>query len=148
MNNMSKFFTSAAASCNSKFYTTDSVAAMPEWIKSGLKDAPYYCEEKNATFGGRNNVAPEKMPDFSKHSNFMTDFLQHHPEIYDKLKHRKTKNGVTLIDCIKTGVDNPGHPHIKTCGIVAGDEESYEVFKELFDPIIAARHGGYGADGK
>ena len=32
---------------------------------------------------------------------------------------------------------------IKTCGIVAGDEESYELFSEIFDPIISARHGGY-----
>ena len=37
---------------------------------------------------------------------------------------------------------------IKTCGIVAGDEESYELFKELFDPIISARHNGYAADAK
>ena len=37
---------------------------------------------------------------------------------------------------------------IKTCGIVAGDEESYETFKDLFDPIISARHGGYAADAK
>lgn len=29
--------------------------------------------------------------------------------------------------CIQTGVDNPGHPFIKTVGMVAGDEESYEV---------------------
>ena len=37
---------------------------------------------------------------------------------------------------------------IKTCGIVAGDEECFEVFKELFDPIISARHNGYAADAK
>ena len=37
---------------------------------------------------------------------------------------------------------------IKTCGIVAGDEECFEVFKELFDPIISARHNGYPADAK
>lgn len=30
-----------------------------------------------------------------------------------------------------------------TVGCVAGDEESYVVFKELFDPIIQDRHGGY-----
>lgn len=30
-----------------------------------------------------------------------------------------------------------------TVGCVAGDEESYEVFKDLFDPIISDRHGGY-----
>merc|ERR1719326_882522 len=33
---------------------------------------------------------------------------------------------------------------IKTVGLVAGDEQSYTVFKELFDPVIQARHGGYG----
>ena len=37
---------------------------------------------------------------------------------------------------------------IKTCGIVAGDEESYELYAELFDPIISGRHGGYAADAK
>lgn len=36
-----------------------------------------------------------------------------------------------------------GHPFIMTVGCVAGDEESYEVFKDLFDPIISDRHGGY-----
>lgn len=30
-----------------------------------------------------------------------------------------------------------------TVGCVAGDEESYMVFKDLFDPIIQDRHGGY-----
>jgi creatine kinase len=120
---------------------------LPGWIQAGLGDTPYYCPEKNAVFGGPNNTTPEKLPDISKHANFMTDYLQKHPELYDKLKGKVTKNGVTFADCIKTGMDNPGHPHIKTCGIVAGDEESYEVFKELFDPIISARHGGYPADG-
>lgn len=36
-----------------------------------------------------------------------------------------------------------GHPFILTVGCVAGDEETYEVFKELLDPIIQDRHGGY-----
>lgn len=44
---------------------------------------------------------------------------------------------------IQTGVDNPGHPHIYTVGCVAGDEESYSVFKDFFDEIIKARHAGY-----
>lgn len=30
-----------------------------------------------------------------------------------------------------------------TVGCVAGDEECYEVFKDLLDPIISDRHGGY-----
>ena len=32
--------------------------------------------------------------------------------------------------------------------MVAGDEESYELFKDLFDPVISARHNGYAADAK
>jgi creatine kinase len=63
------------------------------------------------------------------------------------LKDKKTASGCTIADCIKTGIDNPGHPHIKTCGIVAGDEECYTTFKELFDPIISDRHNGYGPEG-
>jgi len=54
-----------------------------------------------------------------------------------------TPNGYTLDQCIQTGVDNPGHPFIKTVGMVAGDEESYEVFADLFDPVIKLRHNGY-----
>merc|ERR1711966_289089 len=44
----------------------------------------------------------------------------------------------------KTGVDNPGHPHIKTVGVVACDEDSYTTFADLFDPVISDRHNGYG----
>ena len=29
---------------------------------------------------------------------------------------------------------------VKTCGIVAGDEESYELFGPLFSAIVLARH--------
>ena len=54
-----------------------------------------------------------------------------------------TPNGFTIDQAIQTGVDNPGHPFILTVGAVAGDEESYEVFADLFDPIIAARHNGF-----
>ena len=37
---------------------------------------------------------------------------------------------------------------IKTCGLVAGDEESFELFAPIFDPVISARHNGYAADAK
>lgn len=54
-----------------------------------------------------------------------------------------TASGFTLDMAIQTGVDNPGHPFITTVGLVAGDEESYETFAELFDPVIEERHNGY-----
>ena len=50
---------------NPNFYETDSIKKMPDWIRCGCGDAPYYCEEKNATFGGRDGVTPQQMPDLS-----------------------------------------------------------------------------------
>ena len=47
--------------------------------------------------------------------------------MYARLRDKTTRHGWTLDQCIQTGVDNPGHPFIKTVGCVAGDEESYEV---------------------
>jgi creatine kinase len=118
------------------------VQKLPEWIQLGCGDAAYDCAEKNATFAV-DGKTPAEMPDLSKHSNYMAEVLVAKPEIYETLKDKTTSSGVTLAQCIKTGVDNPGHPHIKTVGMTACDEESYEVFKELFDPVISARHGGY-----
>ncbi|KAG5261745.1 hypothetical protein AALO_G00287880 [Alosa alosa] len=80
-------------------------------------------------------------PDLRKHNNCMASALT--PAIYAKLRDKKTPGNWTLDQCIQTGVDNPGHPFIKTVGMVAGDEESYEVFADIFDPIILDRHNGY-----
>merc|ERR1712137_700618 len=124
----------------------ESVRALPEWIQLGCGDAEYVCKEKNATFLGGN--MPDKLPDLSNHSSFFAEVMRENPGLYDKLKTKNTKLGVTFGHCIKTGVDNPGHPMIKTVGAVAGDEESYELFREFFDPVISARHGGYAADAK
>merc|ERR1719253_211854 len=88
---------------------------------------------------------PATLPDLSEHHSIMADVLKHDAGIYEALKGRLTENGVTLAQCIKTGMDNRGHAMIRTVGMVAGDEESYETFRELFDPVIALRHGGYSA---
>ncbi|XP_064798375.1 creatine kinase U-type, mitochondrial-like isoform X1 [Oncorhynchus masou masou] len=80
-------------------------------------------------------------PDLRRHNNCMAHALT--PAIYGKLRDQVTPNNWTLDQCIQTGVDNPGHPFIKTVGMVAGDEESYKVFADLFDPVIKDRHNGY-----
>ncbi|XP_077988751.1 creatine kinase U-type, mitochondrial-like [Glandiceps talaboti] len=85
-------------------------------------------------------------PDLRKHNNHMSKCLT--PAIYAKLRDKTTPSGYTLDQCIQTGVDNPGHPFIMTVGMVAGDEESYEVFADLFEPVISDRHGGYGVNDK
>ncbi|XP_028328189.1 creatine kinase B-type-like [Gouania willdenowi] len=83
----------------------------------------------------------KEYPDLSKHNNHMAKVLTQ--AMYEKLRSKQTPSGFTLDDVIQTGVDNPGHPFIMTVGCVAGDEETYEVFKELLDPVIEDRHGGY-----
>jgi creatine kinase len=122
------------------------VQKLEGWIQLGCGDKPYMCAEKNATFPS--DTVPDALPDLSGHNNCMADFFKANPDMWGKLKDRTTSGGVNLAQCIKTGIDNPGHPHIKTVGLTAGDEECYEVFKELFDPIISDRHNGYAPDGK
>jgi len=97
----------------------------------------------------KNKPAPivnDNFPDLSAHNNWMAKCLTR--DIYDKLSKLKTPTGFTLDGVIQTGVDNPGHPFIYTVGCVAGDEESYQVFGDLLDPIIEARHNGYKKDAK
>ena len=53
-------------------------------------------------------------PNLTKHNNWMASCLT--PEIFCKLKGKKTKANVTLDLIIQTGVDNPGHPFIYTVG--------------------------------
>jgi len=98
-------------------------------------------------FGNTHNAmklkyaSDQEFPDLSKHNNHMAKVLT--PAMYERLRDKQTPSGFTLDDVIQTGVDNPGHPFIMTVGCVAGDEETYEVFKELLDPVIEDRHGGY-----
>lgn len=130
-----------------EYVLSETLKDMPDWIKAGCGDKPYYCVEKGATFAP-DGKTPDEFPITKEHKSFMADVLNANPEIYHKLKNKTTKSGVTLAECIKCGVDNKGHPQIKIVGMTAGDEESYEVFKDLFDPVISARHGGYAADAK
>eukprot|EP00928_Gymnodinium_smaydae_P047607 TRINITY_DN3178_c0_g3_i1.p1 TRINITY_DN3178_c0_g3~~TRINITY_DN3178_c0_g3_i1.p1 ORF type:complete len:1549 (+),score=230.12 TRINITY_DN3178_c0_g3_i1:132-4649(+) len=81
------------------------------------------------------------MPDLKKHHSVMANVLHNNTDLYASLRDRKTQNGVGLAQCIKTGIDNRGHPMIKTLGIVAADEECYDAFQELFDEVLRVRHG-------
>jgi len=90
--------------------------------------------------------AEEDYPELSKHNNWMAKVLT--PDMYKKYRDVVTPSGYTFDKAIQTGVDNPGHPFIFTVGCVAGDEESYEVFKDFFDIVIDKRHGGFAPDAK
>jgi len=76
-------------------------------------------------------------PDFKKHRNIMARNLNEN--LYSKLRDLRTPNGFTIDDAIQTGVDNIGK--FSTTGCVAGDEESYKVFRDLFDKVLYEKHG-------
>jgi creatine kinase len=59
------------------------------------------------------------------------------PELFEKLKDVKSDKGYTLSNAIMTGTVTP---HLGV-GATAGDEDCWEVFKDLFYPIIQGWHG-------
>ncbi|CAO1416246.1 unnamed protein product, partial [Diamesa serratosioi] len=58
-------------------------------------------------------------------------------DVFDKLKDLRTENKGTLLDCIKSGLENPN----SSIGVYACDPEAYTLFAPLFDPIIEEYHG-------
>lgn len=93
------------------------------------------------------DVCPDELPNLAKHCSMMAEVLRGDPSVYERLKAKKTPNGITLARCIKPGMDNCGHPMIKTIGAVAGDPECYDTFDLLFDPLIRSVHKKFGAQG-
>jgi len=69
-----------------------------------------------------------------EHKSYMSKVLT--PELYSLLKDRVTSSGFTIDQVIQTGVDTP---HLGV-GCVAVDEECFQVFKELYDPVIERWH--------
>lgn len=64
------------------------------------------------------------------------------PAIYEQLKDKTTASGVTLGDCIRSGVENPD----SGVGVYAPEPEAYTVFAALFDPLIDDYHKGHGPE--
>jgi len=81
-------------------------------------------------------VIYDEIPKFGpEHKSLMAKTLT--PELFNKLKDLKTSKGYSLSNAIQTGVVTP---HLGV-GATAGDEESWEVFKDLYYPIIKGWHG-------
>ncbi|KAL7691030.1 putative ATP:guanido phosphotransferase, glutamine synthetase/guanido kinase, catalytic [Plasmopara halstedii] len=75
-------------------------------------------------------------PNFTpKHRSLMAKHLT--KTLYDKLKYKHSSKGYTLDMAIQTGINNP---HLRV-GVVAGDEERYQVFK---DSMTLCIEGWYG----
>lgn len=77
-----------------------------------------------------------KYPKFTvDHQSLMVKYLT--PTVFDELKGITTPNGFSLSDAINSGVVNPN----SDIGVYAGDEESYDCFSSIFNPIIHEYHG-------
>uniref|UniRef100_A0A8R1TUJ3 arginine kinase n=1 Tax=Onchocerca volvulus TaxID=6282 RepID=A0A8R1TUJ3_ONCVO len=59
------------------------------------------------------------------------------PTILQKLESKKTKQGASLYDIIRSGL----HSHDLAIGVYAADPESYHKFAALFDRILEDYHG-------
>lgn len=57
-------------------------------------------------------------------------------ETYIALAGHKTGSGFTLADAVRSGVENPD----SSVGIYAGDAESYELFRDVYNPVIQSYH--------
>ncbi|XP_022093137.1 arginine kinase-like isoform X2 [Acanthaster planci] len=82
-------------------------------------------------------TAANDYPNFDGHKSLLSQHLT--KDLYIKLRDVQTESGFTLDRVIQNGVDNADF-HL---GILAGDEQTYEVFKELLDPIIQDYHNGF-----
>ena len=65
------------------------------------------------------------------------------PKVYEKLYNIRTSAGCDIDMCIQPGIDSPDKI---SCGIVAGDEECYELFSDIFHPVIRSRHQDFERD--
>ncbi|XP_033121064.1 arginine kinase-like [Anneissia japonica] len=81
--------------------------------------------------------AKEDYPNFQGHHSLLSKYLTE--ATYCKLRDQETPSGYTLDKAIQNGVDNSDF-HL---GLLAGDEETYSVFAELFDPVIEEYHNGF-----
>eukprot|EP00913_Durusdinium_trenchii_P029234 g27403.t1 len=90
-----------------------------------------------------NLLPPSKtlLPDLSKHFSLAAEVLKSNRNLYQQMRTQKTPGGVSFAKCIKTGIDNRGHPMIKAVGAVAGDADCFETFKPFFDQVLVMCHG-------
>ena len=142
-----KLFTSAMSTTLSPFFQTHKTAILGAAALGSLAVGIGFYKlsarsETSARRTAKGSYIPlAGYPDLRQYKNLMAKHLT--PRLYAKLRNRETATGFTLDKAIQTGVDNPGHPFILTVGAVAGDEESYETFADLFDAIIEERHNGF-----
>lgn len=95
---------------------------------------------------GDGQAAPKELPDLQQHHSLVADVLRQNDKLYESLANVRTPLGVSFSQCIKPGIDCPGHELVKVSGAYAGDFDCYEVFEGLFNPVIGSLHNGFKVD--
>lgn len=113
--------------------------------KFSLKMATSKCH-KCAEKCGKGKVHPDDVKEAENlYEKFMksdsTSYLKRYltPDIFNRLKTKKTSFGSSLLDCCRSGFENPE----SLVGLYAADPECYSLFADLFDPLIDDYHKGF-----
>lgn len=85
------------------------------------------------------DIASHIYQDINKTNTVLSEQLS--PELLLKLKNVKTSKNYSLNDLVINGVKHIKNRHNKEPGIVLGDEECYEVFRELIDLLLMRYYG-------
>mmetsp|Transcript_43793 Transcript_43793/g.103517 ORF Transcript_43793/g.103517 Transcript_43793/m.103517 type:complete len:959 (-) Transcript_43793:241-3117(-) len=91
-------------------------------------------------------MAGDPLPDLRRHHSLVADALRSDVDLYPRLRSQVTALGVSVAECIKPGIDCPGHELMKVSGLFAGDAECYDLFAVLFKPVIKTLHTGCSVD--
>eukprot|EP00929_Paragymnodinium_shiwhaense_P008587 TRINITY_DN112544_c0_g1_i1.p1 TRINITY_DN112544_c0_g1~~TRINITY_DN112544_c0_g1_i1.p1 ORF type:complete len:1423 (-),score=292.96 TRINITY_DN112544_c0_g1_i1:132-4400(-) len=139
----------AAAAAPAPAAPTPNIGAAPVVPSSSVEELPRRPGLGDTDFPGfPSDVCPAEMPDVSKRHSMCAEVLRGSPSIYTQLKDKVTPGGVSFARCVKTAFDTVGHPMIRTVGAVAGDADCYDVFRDLFDPLVKGWHPRYDAAAK
>lgn len=113
------------------FQLPDIDPAFDKWLKGQL-DASAPDPKDTDEF---RYITFSEMPPFTdKHKSLMRKTLT--PELFAKLKGVKSSKGYSLSNAIQAGVLRP---HLGV-GITCGDEECFELFKEIIYPVVQGWH--------
>mmetsp|Transcript_7280 Transcript_7280/g.18709 ORF Transcript_7280/g.18709 Transcript_7280/m.18709 type:complete len:403 (-) Transcript_7280:161-1369(-) len=106
-------------------------ADFDKWLAAQLEASP---ADGKDTSDFRYLTFTELPPFTDKHKSLMRKTLT--PELFAKYKDVKSSKGYTLSNAIQAGVLRP---HLGV-GITCGDEECFELFKEIIYPVVQGWH--------
>jgi hypothetical protein len=103
-----------------------------KWLSAQLEASPADAKDTDEF----RYLAFNELPPFTDgHKSLMRKTMT--KELFEKLKDKKSSKGYTLSNGMQAGVLRP---HLGV-GFTCGDEECFEIFKEIINPIVKGWHG-------